>query len=255
MPTLPQPQLQQHQAKAQEVTCNTSNEEITESLILPEKTQINPENAPVLPLNSNISNSYNEIQPQPIISLAHLILNPSSTVTSNNLNETLINENEKNSALSAKDLEQKIIQEKINNIHEADHDDDDEEDEKKSVNKNVAKTPIEENLSEKTNKRSKKKHKNSIPTSSSTDTSSELSQSQIDRLISAVSISTSGDSSLSQRNETTNSEQFLSPNNGDSNSGFYKSVYYDQYLDQDLEQANRNENEPISLEDEEDYLD
>ncbi len=244
-------QLQPHQAKAQEAICNTSSEENIENVIL--KHQLN---SPVISLASNIPSS-SEIQPQSTIPLAHLILNPTSSVTTKSLDETLFNENEKKTTISVKDLEQKLIEEKKISNRDTDNDDNnvEEEDEKNSVI-NFAKSQLEDNLSVKTNKRCKKKTKNTIPISnSSTDTSSELSQSQIDRLISAVSISTSGDSSICQRNDTNNFEQFMSPNDGDSNAGSYKSAYYDQYLDQGLEQRKNNENEPISLEEEEDYLD
>lgn len=239
-------QLQQHQAKAQEAICNTSSEE---NVIL--KHQLN---SPVISLASNKPSS-SEIQPQSTIPLAHLILNPTSSVTTNSLNETLFNEKEKKTTISVQDLEQKLIEEKKISNRDTDNDDDDdnldEEDEKSSAI-NFAKSQLEDNLSVKTNKRSKKKTKNTIPISnSSTDTSSELSQSQIDRLISAVSISTSGDSSLCQRNDTNNFDNY----DNDSNAGSYKNAYYDQYLDQGLEQRKINENEPISLEEEEDYLD
>jgi hypothetical protein len=237
-------QLQSHQTKAQETMCSTSNVASDETFILPDKIPDQP-NEQALTLTSQISSTNEKHLQQPPI-ITHLILNPSSPEIKSNLNETSINENEKKSTASDQDLEQKlIIEPRKSSVCEV-------EDEEKNV-PNLSQSQIKDNLNERKHKRSRHKLKNSITLTSSTDTSSELSQSQIDRLISAISISTSGDSSLSQRNETTNSEQLMSPNV--SNVGFYKNVYYDQYLDQDLEQKKRNENEPSSLEEEEDYLD
>ncbi len=247
LPTTLQPPLQHQsdQAKAHETMCTTSNVASDETFILPDKIPDQP-NEPAFTLTSQIS-STNETQPQQLPpSIAHLNLNPSSPEIKSNLNETSLNENEKKSTVSDQDLEPKlIIEPRKSSVCEV-------EDEEKNA-PNMSQSRIKDNLNERKHKRSRHKLKNSIALTSSTDTSSELSQSQIDRLISAISISTSGDSSLSQRNETTNSEQLMSPNV--SNVGFYKNVYYDQYLDQDLEQKKRNENEPSSLEEEEDYLD